>query len=171
MDLLPLWVLTDTHPAFYDSESATALEQTAKIYGAMNQLISEYNSFVDSTNEKIKKFIEKTEEDYEIFKVSMRQEFQDFIDVIDLKIKEQDDIIKKFNEDAKKEYDNFTNSVLGLIKNQDKIIADAVDYMKNNITATTTDIINESIRNGKISIEFIYDSETESLNITASGGV
>lgn len=93
MNLLPHWVLTDKFPAFYDSESKTALEQTARVYGAMQQLITEYNKFVDNVNQHIAVFENAAKKDYEIFTTSIRQEFQDFIDIIDLKIKSQDSII------------------------------------------------------------------------------
>lgn len=90
---LPHWVITDRLPAIYDHESGTAIEQTAKVYGAMNELIDEYNKFVDHINETVEAFINNTNGDYEIFKVAIRQEFQDFIDVVNLKAKSQDNVI------------------------------------------------------------------------------
>ena len=109
---LPHWVITDKLPALYDHESGTAIEQTAKIYGAMNQLIDEYNQFVDHINETIETFIKERNGDYEVFKVAIRQEFQDFIDKVDLKM-----------------------------KYQDGVIGDAVNYMKNNLRETIRELI------------------------------
>lgn len=43
MRKLPNWHLTNYKPAFYDFESLTVVEQTAKLYGAMQELINEYN--------------------------------------------------------------------------------------------------------------------------------
>ena len=46
MNLLPKWVLPPTLPSVYDLESFTALEMVAKLYGAINELIGEYNNTV-----------------------------------------------------------------------------------------------------------------------------
>ena len=50
MQLLPKWVLPPTIPSIYDSESFTALEMVAKLYGAVNELITEYNKTVEQLN-------------------------------------------------------------------------------------------------------------------------
>ena len=112
MKRLPKWCITDKFPALYDTESATAIEMTAKVYGAMNELIDDYNAWVDKINAQIEAFENAVEKDYEVFKVAMRQEFQDFINVVDLKMKEQD-----------------------------KEIADAVDYMKTNLRISIKEMI------------------------------
>ena len=41
MELLPKIVMPGTKPSIYDTESATAIEMVAKLYGVMNELISE----------------------------------------------------------------------------------------------------------------------------------
>lgn len=94
---LPHWRITDKTPAFYDVESATAIEQTAKLYGAMQSLIDEYNEFVDGVNKDIDSFENSSEKNYEDFTVAMAQKFQDFIDIIDLKINEQNKTINEQN--------------------------------------------------------------------------
>lgn len=86
MNLLPKWLLTPGIPAFNDYESSTMQEQTYKVYQAMNKLIEEYNKFVDDTNKVLTDFQAKYDEDIEVFTTSMRQEFQDFIDVVELKL-------------------------------------------------------------------------------------
>lgn len=98
MNKLPKWFLTKGLPAYTDHESATAIEQTYKLYQSMNTLIEEYNGFVDSTNNTIEEFINKYNGDIEVFATSLRQEFQDFIDVIDLKIGEFDKYLAVDNE-------------------------------------------------------------------------
>lgn len=126
MNLLPHWVITDKFPAFYDSESATAIEQTARLYKAMQELISEYNSFVDSINQHISDFEKSTKKDYEIFTTAIRQEFQDFIDVVELKI-----------------------------MSQDKKIADAISYMKTNLEITITKLVKEMKDNGELTQDLL----------------
>ena len=50
MNLLPKWVLPPTLPSIYDYESFTALEMVSKLYGAVNELITEYNKTVEQLN-------------------------------------------------------------------------------------------------------------------------
>lgn len=83
---LPKWRLTNPFPAFLDSESGTAIEQTAKVYGAMQTLIDEYNAFAESVEKQINEFTAETEADQKVFETALRQEFQDFIDTIDMKL-------------------------------------------------------------------------------------
>lgn len=88
MKLLPKWILTNGLPAFHDGESSTAVEQTYKLYKAMNELIEEYNNFAESVNTQITNFVNDYNTDIETFTTSLRQEFQEFIEVVDLKIQE-----------------------------------------------------------------------------------
>lgn len=83
---LPIWRLTSKDPAFYDSESGTVIEQTAKVYGAMRDLIEEYNAFVDSINTRLNEYTSANTTAQEEFAIGLRQEFQDFIDTIEIKI-------------------------------------------------------------------------------------
>lgn len=92
--LLPKWCISNKNPGFYDTESASAIEQTAKLHKTMQELIEDYNAFADEMNAKIIEFIDGSEQDQEEFAVGLRQEFQDFIDTIDLKLK---DIELSFN--------------------------------------------------------------------------
>lgn len=50
---MPNWCVTDKQPAFYDTESATAIEQTARVYGKMEELIDSYNTLETETHEHI----------------------------------------------------------------------------------------------------------------------
>ena len=83
---LPKWVLTNKRPAFYDDESVTSIEMTAKLYGAMQTLIEEYNAFAETMEKTINDFMADVNADQETFKIAMRQEFQDFIDTVDLRL-------------------------------------------------------------------------------------
>lgn len=83
---LPKWRLTSPYPAFLDGESGTAIEMTAKVYGAMNGLIDEYNAFVQETVTRIDEFEATTKEEQVAFETALRQEFQDFIDVVQLRL-------------------------------------------------------------------------------------
>ena len=131
------WVLTDKFPAFYDAESATAIEQTAKVYGAFNELVDEYNNFVDVYNQHAEEFEQGMVTDMEAFQVGIRQEFQDFIDTVDLKI-----------------------------KNQDAVIADAVQYMKTNLNNSIKALLTSMSVAGELTVNTTLNTETERLTIS-----
>lgn len=139
---LPHWSLTNLRPAFYDTESGSAIQMVAKIYGAMNDLISEYNSFVDETNKAIK--------DFENDALKSNDEFKSCITSI---------------------VEKYIRSIDIMIDKQDLKIEQAITFMKENISNTTTEILTEAINAGKITVSEVYDPETESLNMVVSGEV
>lgn len=142
---LPHWVLTDLQPAFYDVESGTALQQTAKIYGKMQELITLYNEFITKVNKYIKDFEDGIITDFEEFRNCIIKVMNDYIETIDTKINLQDTKIQ-----------------------------DAVDYMKDNIVATTIEVFRDALQNGEITASFVesYNPTTEelTLSILAEGG-
>lgn len=82
MNTLPKWMLANPFPAIHDFESLTVIDQTARIYGAMNQLIENYNKMVEQIS-AFEKSEEETREEFELkitkvmneFMCSMRQTF------------------------------------------------------------------------------------------------
>lgn len=142
---LPYWVVPDSFPAFYETEGATAIQMVAKLYGKVQEMIEDYNHFVDQINAAIQEFETSTNQTIEDFKNCITQIMNDYIETIDTKINLQDDKIQ-----------------------------DAIDYMKNNIVATTNEIFNQALQNGDItaSLNVEYDSTTEELtfSIVAEGG-
>lgn len=147
IDLLPHWTLTNFQPAFYDSESATVLQQMAKVYAKMQELLNDYNSFVNEINTTITDFQNGILGDFECFRNCIIKTMNDYIENIDTKINLQDlNIRNKFEE-------------------QDEVIAQAVDYMKDNIVQTATNVINQAIEDGDLYINITYDEPTEALNI------
>ena len=171
MYLLPKWVLPNKHPAFYDAESHTAIEQTAKVYGAMNDLVKEYNGFVDSINDKISKFISGAEGDRETFEISLRQEFQDFIDVIELKVSIMEDFANKKIEANVEEFNKSLNS---LLKDYNLYVEDVTNLFDEHRELVNQDIesfkqtINTSFTNLEIRFEDLRASVQENLLTTIS---
>lgn len=88
ISLLPIWELTNKKPAFYDTESATVIEETALVYGKMQDLIKDYNLFANEVNKKITSFTTETEENQECFKTSITKLIENYIKSIDMKIDE-----------------------------------------------------------------------------------
>lgn len=142
---LPHWVLTDTLPAFYDCESATAIQQTAKLYGKIQELITIYNDFVRDVNRYITEFEEGIIKDFNCFQNCVIKTMNDYIESIDTKIELQDNKIQE-----------------------------AIDYMKNNLVSTVTTLFNQAVQNGDIRATLLetYDPDNESLvfSIVASEG-
>lgn len=136
IEMLPKWCITNTNPAFYETESATAIEQTAKLYGKVNEMINAYNEFVGNVETLIEEFETSVTTDMETFKVGIRQEFQDFIDVVNL-----------------------------AIGNQNTEISEAINYMETNLVQSATNVINQNIREGNITFETVYDPDTENLTL------
>lgn len=84
--LLPKWYLNHNRPTFYDTDAGTMLELAGNMHGKMNEIIDDYNEFVESINNRIEEHLTDSETNWELFKTGLRQEFQDFIDAVDMKI-------------------------------------------------------------------------------------
>ena len=144
---LPHWVLTNPQPAFYDCESATAVQQTAKVYAKIQELITLYNDFVRDVNRYITEFEEGIIKDFNCFQNCIIKTMNDYIETIDMKINLQDSKIEES------------------INNQNATIQNAVDYMKENLVSTVTTLFNNAVHNGDITANLLedYDSDDESL--------
>lgn len=132
---LPNWAVLYRRYAFKDTDSATAIEQTAKLYRAMQDLIEDYNKYVTELNDIIKEFVESTEQDYECFKKHIEKVCHDYIRVMDM------------NADK-----------------QNRLINDAILYMKDHIQETAETIIREKVESGEIVISSNYDETNEHLS-------
>lgn len=132
---LPFWVLTDLQPAFYDSESGTALQQLSRMYPKIQEIIDNYNDFVRDVNRYIDEFETGIINDFNCFKNCIIKTMNDYIESIDTKI-----------------------------NLQDMDIQNAIDYMKDNIVATTTNVINQAIANGNLNVGFEYNPSDEALD-------
>ena len=161
---LPCWVLTNLQSAFYDSESGTVLQQLSRIYPKIEELISTYNEFVNEVNRYIKEFEDGIISDFECFKNCIIKTMNDYIESIDMKISLQD---LKISEAIERQ----DQAILDKFNSQDEVIENAVNYMMNNIVATTTSIINQAITNGDIQVTLTYDAVDEELtiNVTREG--
>ena len=96
MNLLPEWVLPPTLPAVYDCESSTALEMVSKLYGAVNELITEYNKTVEQLNG----FQEEEKAAREEFELKITKVIRQFICDIERKFVDLDGLAKTLINDA-----------------------------------------------------------------------
>lgn len=138
---LPHWVLTDKHPAFNDIESVTAIEMVARLYAKMEELVNDYNSFIDMLNEEIERFESDTNETIEEFKNCVTKIMNEYIETIDTKI-----------------------------NMQDLQITEAIAYMKDNIVSTVKDLIQEAVEEGEFGLVVHYNATDESLMFSIESG-
>lgn len=118
---IPGWVYTGSLPAFYDTESGTAIEQTARLHGYIKSLMEDYNKFANELNTYINEFVNSVNQDQEEFKAHIDKIVHDYIAMLDEKI-----------------------------KLQDKILNDAIAYMKDNLSDSVTSIVNEMKESGEL---------------------
>ena len=62
VEFLPPWVETGLQPAFYDKESGSVLQQTARMYARVNMLIRMFNKLSKNTKTEIENFEASTTE-------------------------------------------------------------------------------------------------------------
>lgn len=82
INFLPPWVETNLQPAFYDLESGTCLQQTARMYAKVNQLIRSVNEQNETISDYIQQFVD------------LRNFVEDYFDNLDL----QEEVNTKINE-------------------------------------------------------------------------
>lgn len=171
MEKLPKWCVTDKFPALYDVESATAIEMVAKLYGAMNSLIEEYNNFVDNINESVGDFTTTATNDNELFRISLRQEFQDFIDTVELYLKQNGTdgdeylTVNEFNE-FKANIETFVSQIVNnIVTNLEGVVSEQeFATFKLEIEQRFNNIASQQ------SIEIVYDAENEAITFNIDGG-
>jgi hypothetical protein len=159
---LPYWILTEKHPAFLETESKTAVEMVSRVYGKVQEIVDDYNKFVDIINKTIEDYETNTNQDLNCFKENLTKIVHDYIATLDMKV-----------------------------DHQDRQIEETVSYFKDNVKQAMTDIINEMKESGELEnaivnafdnlggrvailenskVKMTYDSFTESINFENVGG-
>ena len=67
IELLPPWIETGLQPAFYDKESGSVLQQTARMYAKLNEVVSSVNNQNSIVDEFVTKFNELHDYVYDYF--------------------------------------------------------------------------------------------------------
>ena len=167
------WCLTGTKPAFYDTESATATEQTAKLYGAVKTLIDETEKAINELDQTVIDYKNGIIEDQNDFKNHVDKVMHDYIAMIDDKILTQD---KKINETIVYIKENIIDSVQSII-NEMKETGELDDAILNSFNGLDTRLnqLEEQNLNSRLNVienkdlVFNYDETNESLNINLGG--
>ena len=64
VEFLPPWIETGCQPAFYDKESGTVLQQTARMYDRVNMLVRMFNKLSKQTKETVENYITQFDDLY-----------------------------------------------------------------------------------------------------------
>jgi lysophospholipase L1-like esterase len=59
INFLPPWIETGLQPAFYDKESGTVLQQTARMYAKVNELTENFNTFTTNVATTVNDYIDQ----------------------------------------------------------------------------------------------------------------
>lgn len=84
---LPPWVETGLQPAFYDMESGTVLQQTARMYAKVQQLTRLFNEFSEDVSNEVNNFehdINETVQEYIDKFVELKDFVEDYFDNLDV---------------------------------------------------------------------------------------
>lgn len=95
IDILPPWVETGLQPAFYDLESGTVLQQTARMYAKVRELTEAFNTFTENIINEVTTFEQNTNDEIERFENATNEEIERFEGVINDTV---DEYIGKFND-------------------------------------------------------------------------
>ena len=80
IDVLPPWVETGLQPAFYDLESGTVLQQTARMYAKVRELTEAFNTFSTNVTNEVNHFEEVVDTRVTNFENSVNETVADYID-------------------------------------------------------------------------------------------
>lgn len=136
MKQLPNWCLTNRKPGFYDTESATAVEQTAKLYRSMQELIDECNTFTEQLQLELDTFTAATDKNYEEFEANINKIMHDYIAMIDIKVAKQDQIIEENITYIRENINDGVTQIIGEMKESgelDEIIGDTLDGIETRV--------------------------------------
>ena len=117
VEFLPPWVETSLQPAFYDKESGTTLQQTARMYARVNMLIRMFNKLSKQTKEVVEEYIGKFNE--------LSDYVQDYFDNLDV----QEEINNKLDDMAR---DGSLSAVLAVY------VDPQLNQIRNDLTFETT---------------------------------
>ena len=81
IEFLPPWIETGIQPAFYDKESGTVLQQTARMYAKVNEVVQSVNNQNETIADYIEKFNQLHDYVYDYFaNLDVQQEINNKLD-------------------------------------------------------------------------------------------
>lgn len=83
---IPNMLILGNRPCHHDADAVTMLELAGTLHARFNEIVDECNTFTQNINNIVTNFKGETAEDQEAFRTALRQEFQDFIDIVNVKL-------------------------------------------------------------------------------------
>ena len=80
IDVLPPWVETGLQPAFYDLESGTVLQQTARMYAKVRELGVAFNTFAENVTNEVNTFEQNVNDKIEQFEHDTTETVDEYIE-------------------------------------------------------------------------------------------
>lgn len=120
---LPPWVETGLQPAFYDMESGTVLQQTARMYAKVQQLTRLFNELSEETRTTVEEYIAKFDELEGKF-IELKDFVEDYFDNLDV----QEEIDHKLDEMV--EDGTLQEIIINYLQTQAMLVFDTVADMK-----------------------------------------
>lgn len=144
---LPPWAETGLQPAFYDVESGTVLQQTARMYDKVNQLIRLFNEFSEATSEEVNAFEREVNDTVEEY-IEKFTELKDFVDDYFDNLDVQEEINNKLDEMA-----------------SDGTLADIISlYLQSNATMTYNTVADLKLAENLVNGSFVKTLGYRSVN-------
>lgn len=140
------WLIMNQFPAFYDLESLTAIEQTAKLYGAVRDLIETYNRFVTENKAELTELESQVDKKLRCAILTIVNLTDSYITQVNLRMNHQDrklhEAYKSFTEDITATVD----SILRQMKDDgelDQTILDAIGNLNTKFESLQTGVADE----------------------------
>ena len=137
IDFLPPWIETGVQPAFYDKESGTVLQQTARMYAKVNELVESVNHQNETIDDYINQFNELHDYVHDYFdNLNVQEEINNKLDVM-----AQDgsltELIKRYIDPIYQAYETQINATLEeTFTNQNARIVSVENLVDSAITGT-----------------------------------
>lgn len=159
---LPSWAIINRFPAFYEGESLTSIEQVARVYAKMQELIESYNKYIEQVNAELMELETSTDKDLNCAIKTLINLTDSYISVVDLKLVRMDRTLAE-------NYRAFTDNVLETISNMvqelkengelDQAVLDAVDGMNTKFANAQA-----QLESYKTELDAKYDNTLSDLN-------
>lgn len=179
---LPHWVLVDKFPAFYDAESKTTIQQTARLYGKINELIESYNKFIDLINTEIGNYQDGITKDFTDFKNNICKIITDYMYKIDTQIVHQDRMIEEVYDKFKNHMEETVDVLFQEMQDTGELetiiensVSEFIENLKSSLVAEVTteveSVMNTVVSNAKNDVADLVTTATGQISTAVNVGL
>lgn len=110
---LPSWAIINRFPAFYEGESLTAIEQTARVYAKMQELVDSYNKYIEQVNAELMELETQTDKDLNCAVKTIINLTDSYINMVDMKLARMN---RTLDENYVAFTDNVAKTITGMVQ-------------------------------------------------------